>query len=283
MIIREWMENARRILLENGDPDADTDTRYMAEDALGMTPYALRFEGERELDPGAQKTLDGWLSERLEGQPLQYILHNADFMGLKFYVDERVLIPRQDTETLVESAVIELRRGRGGSVLDLCCGSGCIGLSIKSLVGGAEVTLSDASTGALDIARHNAHTLKLNVSLKHGDLFHAVGSDSFDMIVSNPPYIPTAEIALLQTEVQREPEMALDGGKDGLDFYRRIAVEAPAHLKEKGSIFLEVGQGQAEDVLEMLRTGMDRTDMPAREAGIIKDLNEINRVVWARR
>lgn len=161
-------------------------------------------------------------------------------------------------------------------MLDLCAGSGAIGLSIKTLVPGAEVTLSDVSTGALEVVK-NAHALSVDVTLRHGDLFKAVGREKFDLIASNPPYIRASELAGLQREVQFEPMLALDGGLDGLDFYRRIAEAAPEHLNPGGSLYLEVGEGEAPDVLDMVRSRLS-----CQEAGVIKDLNGIERIVWAR-
>jgi len=162
-------------------------------------------------------------------------------------------------------------------VLDLCTGSGAIGVSIGTLVPGAKVTLSDISTGALEVAKKNAHDLGVEVVLRHGDLFKAVGREKFDLIVSNPPYIRSSDMDELQLEVKFEPALALDGGLDGLDFYRRIAEDAPAHLNAGGSIYLEVGEGEARDVLDLLKNNLDCAD-----CGIIRDLTGIERIVWAR-
>lgn len=242
-----------------------------------MTATALRFEAQNALEGSALHELNQCLQRRLEGEPVQYILKRCDFMGLKLYVDKRVLIPRQDTETLVEAAIVALHGKKNPTVLDLCTGSGAIGLSIATLVPGAEVTLSDVSPGALEVARKNAHLLNVDVNIRHGDLFKAVGREKFDMIVSNPPYIRRSDMEQLQTEVRFEPALALDGGLDGLDFYRRIAAELPAHLKNEGCVYLEVGEGEARDVLELLRDQMVWAD-----SGITNDLNGIARIVWAR-
>ena len=277
MNISDWLRRAVATLHESGCPDPEIDARWMAEDVLGMTRTEMKFEGEREVRPAELSTLNAMLSRRAAGEPVQYILESADFMGLTFFVDRRVLIPRQDTETLVESALVEIVRQSAPAVLDLCTGSGCVGLSIKSLAPRAEVTLSDVSREALEVAKRNAAQLSLDAALRHGDLFHAVGRDRFDFIVSNPPYIPHADLAGLQKEVQHEPALALDGGRDGLDVYRRIAQEAPNHLNPGGSVYLEVGIGQARDVLGLLKTFIHCAD-----SGIARDLNGIDRVVWAR-
>jgi len=277
MTINEWLKNARETLSLSGCPDPEIDSRWVAEDILGMSRTELRFEGDRALSPDVLSRLNHALDRRKNGEPVQYILECADFMGLKFHVDKRVLIPRQDTETLVEAAIAALMPMKDPAVLDMCTGSGAIGLSIKSLVPGAHVILSDVSKDALDVARINAKRLNADVILRHGDLFNAVGHEKFDLIASNPPYIPRGDMATLQREVMHEPALALDGGLDGLDLYRRIAQGAPAHLNPGGYIYLEVGIGEAGDVLNLLKENIDCAD-----AGIIKDLCGVERVVWAR-
>ena len=277
MTISEWLARATEALRATGCPDPEIDARWIAEDVLGMNAPELRFEAQSEPEAEQQAKLDAALERRKSGEPVQYILRRADFMGLRLYVDERVLIPRQDTETLAEAAIVALQGKREARVLDLCAGSGAIGLSIATLVPGARLTLADASAGALDVAKKNARELNVDAEFRRGDLFHAVGGERFDLIACNPPYIPTGELASLQIEVRREPEVALDGGPDGLNFYRRIAADAGAHLNSHGGLYLEVGAGQAREVLDIMREGTD----PA-EAGIIKDLNGIERVVWLR-
>ena len=277
MTISEWMTRAIEALRASGCPDPEIDARWIAEDALGMTAPELRFEAQSEPEPGELARLDDMLRRRSAGEPVQYILRRADFMGMRLYVDERVLIPRQDTETLAEAAIVALQGKRGASVLDLCAGSGAIGLSIATLVPGARVTLADASAGALDVARKNARELNADVEIRKGDLFQAVRGERFDLIVSNPPYICSAELPELQREVRFEPVMALDGGADGLDFYRRIAADVGAHLNPGGSVYLEVGAGEAEAALAILREHLDAAD-----AGTRRDLNGVERIIWLR-
>lgn len=277
MTITEWLHHAAEVLEQSGCPDPAIDARWIAEDTLGMTTAALRFEGQNTVEPALLAEMNACLQRRVQGEPVQYILKKSDFMGMRFHVDSRVLIPRQDTETLVETAIIALQGKANPKVLDLCTGSGCIGISIATLVPGAQVTLADISTAALEVAKKNAHELNCEVTLKHGDLFRAVGREKFDLIASNPPYIPSGELSELQTEVQHEPMLALDGGMDGLDIYRRITAEVAEHLLPGGRIYLEVGEGEAQDVLALLQEGLD-----CAESGIIKDLCEIERIVWAR-
>ena len=277
MTIGEWLRHAKDALAESGCPDPQIDSRWIAEDTLGLSRSEMHFETERSLSPEEHERLEALLQRRVQGEPVQYLLHSACFMGLNFYVDSRVLIPRQDTETLVEAVIVALRQLEKPRMLDLCAGSGAIGLSVRTLVPGADVTLADCSRDALEVVRENARRLGVDVEIRHGDLFRAVWHQKFDLIASNPPYIPTGDLPLLQREVQREPRLALDGGGDGLDFYRRIAADAPEHLNPGGSVYLEVGAGQADAVRALLTERME-----CAEAGVINDLNGIPRVVWAR-
>lgn len=209
--------------------------------------------------------LEELVSRRKSGEPLQYILGKWEFMGLPFYTRPCALIPRQDTETLCEEA---LAIG-GKTLLDLCCGTGCIGVSLAKL-GGFEVTFGDISRGCIDLARENAALNGVSGSFVLTDMFGNI-SGSYDMICVNPPYIPTSDLALLQAEVKREPALALDGGADGLDFYRRISRDYAAHLNPGGALLMEVGAGQAEDVAAMFPN-----------AGRIEDICGIERVVTVR-
>ena len=277
MTIAEWLKSATEALEQSGCPDPAIDSRWIAEDILHMSASALRFEANNSPEAAQLEEMNACLQRRIKGEPVQYILKRADFMGLTLYVDNRVLIPRQDTETLVEAVIVELQGMKEPHVLDMCAGSGAIGLSIKTLVPRAEVTLSDISAGALEVVKKNAHDLGAEVSMRQGDLFSAVGKEKFDLIVSNPPYIRRSDMLQLQREVRFEPELALDGGLDGLDFYRRIAEDAGRHLNRGGCIYLEVGEGEAQSVEELLKHNLDCT-----ESGIIRDLNGIERIVWAR-
>ena len=277
MTIGEWLRHAREVLAESGCPDPAVDSRWIAEDTLDLTRAELHFQSERAISADSLDQLNERLRLRAMGEPVQYILRSAYFMGMKLYVDNRVLIPRQDTETLVESVIVALHEFKEPDVLDLCAGSGAIGLSVKTLLPSANVTLADISKDALEVVRRNAHDLNVDVDIRHGDLFKAVGRETFDLIASNPPYIPSGDLSALQREVQREPMLALDGGQDGLDIYRRIAQEAGAHLNPGGFLYLEVGIGEAEPVLSLVTEKID-----CAQAGVFNDLNGIPRVVWAR-
>ena len=190
------------------------------------------------------------MRRRCSREPLQYILGSWDFMGLTFAVSPDCLIPRPDTETLVEAALHTLPpRAR---IADLCTGSGCIGISLKLSRPAASVCLSDISKDALDVAALNAARLNADVFLCRSDLFNDLPADRLDVIVSNPPYIPSPDCASLQAEVMQEPLSALDGGDDGLCFYRRICQEAPRHLKPGGFLLMELGDSQADRVRSLM-------------------------------
>jgi release factor glutamine methyltransferase len=224
------------------------------------------------------------LKRRLSGEPLQYILGKADFMGLEFRVSSGVLIPRPETEILVE-AVIKLIRGlkaqgRGARVLDLGTGSGCIAVALKKFIPGIEAAAVDISEKALQTARENAFRHRVDIRFVSGDLFAGLKprEDLYDLIVSNPPYIPADEIDTLALEVRREPRASLDGGKDGLDFYRRIISGSPRYLKPGGVLVFEIGFGQEEAIKNIfLKSGFFEI------IDIIKDYNQINRVIIGRK
>ena len=269
MTVGQWRWSAIKRLCDAENPDAKVDVRILLEEILGLK--SLNLSANRAVSETEISQLEAALSRRIAGEPLQYILGKAWWMGLCLRVDRRVLIPRQDTETLAELALQFLRPIPSPRVLDLCTGSGAIGLCIAHDRSDARVTLADISSEALEVARENARLLGAQVETAQGDLFAPLVGREFDLIACNPPYIPTGEIEGLQVEVQKEPRLALDGGADGLDFYRTIAKDAPEHLAEGGYLLLEVGIGQAEAVVALV----------GGEA--VRDLNGVERVVWTRR
>lgn len=231
----------------------------------------------------------GLIDRRAAGEPLQYILGSQEFMGLNFAVNPSVLIPRQDTETLVELALKRAgEKKRSLSILDMCCGSGAIAVSMAHFLPKAKITACDISLEALEVARGNAARNGLNgrIEFRESDLFFMTKrkktvriKDSFDMILSNPPYIPTQDIDTLQTEVRdHEPIKALDGGSDGLNFYRRIAEDAFGSLKKDGLMFLEIGCDQAEAVTSLLSGAGYYSEIE-----VHKDLTGLDRVISCRR
>ena len=214
-------------------------------------PRSELASSDKLLVPSAVRALDALAEERLKGRPLWYILGSTDFYGCEIKTDERALIPRPETELLAELAVKAAKEG--DALLDMCTGSGCIAVALAKYCADrhVSVTAADKSTEALALAAENAAANGVEVRLLESDLFASV-EGTFDIIVCNPPYVKRGDLADLQREVRDyEPLSALDGGEDGLDFYRRLAAEAPAHLKEGGMLLVECGAGQARDVAQL--------------------------------
>lgn len=277
MTVREWQAMAEKRLDASGDADANTDARLFAS-AVTKIPLAnLRLEGGRELTKEQADTLESMLVRRENGEPEQYIEGEAWFMGLPLTVDPRALIPRQDTETLCEEALNAMRGLKMPRVLDLCTGSGALAVAVKVSRPDALVTASDISVDALDLARTNAERHHADIAFIESDGLRAVEGE-FDLIVCNPPYLTKSDMDELMREVRREPALALYGGEDGLDLYRRFAEEMKTHLSAHGTALFEVGAGQAEDVKDLLRKGY-----PGAEVSSVRDLNGIDRVVKMRR
>lgn len=215
------------------------------------------------------------IERRASGVPLQHITHESNFYGLKLYVDENVLVPRFDTEVLVETVLNdEEGMAAGRTALDLCTGSGCIAIALSKYGNFARVDGSDISRAALEIADANAATNGVEINFYESNMFSELGGIFYDVIVSNPPYIKTKVIETLMPEVKdHDPRMALDGDEDGLKFYRIIAKEAPQHLNKGGRLYLEIGYDQAEDVTALLK------ENGFKEIKVIKDLSQLDRVI----
>lgn len=278
MTLGQWLDAAERELTQTGSPDPRTDAEWMAVDVLGVSRSMLGLMLKSALSDQQQVQLDSWLARRAKGEPLQYIEGTAWFMGLEFGVDPRVLIPRPDTETLCEAALELLEDMKNPTVADMCTGSGAIGISVKRLCPKAKVTLTDISRDALFVARTNAMRLGAQVEALQGDLYGAIEGRAFDMLLCNPPYLTQEDIDSLQKEVTFEPALALFGGEDGLDCYRRIADGLNAHLNPGGYVLLEVGMGQDQDVLKLVQNAMD-----CAETQVLEDMNGVSRVVIAQR
>lgn len=226
--------------------EAAQQARMLVAAVIGAEPAALSLHAWSQVNEEQIAIIGELLERRANGEPLQYILGEWSFMGLPFYVDERALIPRQDTELLCETAIRLIQERGYQSVLDLCTGGGCVGISISKLTS-ASVTASDLSADALALAQENADLNEAQVTLIESDLFQNI-SGGFDLIVCNPPYLSQADMDHLQKEVSFEPKLALFGGEDGLEFYRRIAAEYASHLNSGGALLLEIGSTQAEAV-----------------------------------
>lgn len=265
--IREALRAAQAALAPVAGEEAAREARLFFCHALGWDMARL-LSRQSDIFPGEyEKMLEEMLARRLAGEPLQYILGEWELMGLPFRVDARALIPRQDTETLVEAALGLIKERGYRTVLDLCCGTGCIGISLAAL-SGAAVTLADISVDALALARENVEKNGVCARVMETDLFSNI-TGSFDLIACNPPYLSDADMAALQREVRFEPALALYGGEDGLDFYRRIRTAYAAHLNQRGALLLEVGFGQAAAVCALF----------GENAYVLRDLCGVERVV----
>lgn len=277
---RELYEEGRRILEQAGLPDAALDARFLLEEVCGTNLQTLLVFPEKKVTEEEVNQYRAFIQRRKDREPTAMILGEWDFMGLTFRLNKSTLIPEQDTEVLVETALEELkRRGPGEAplrILDLCTGSGCILLSLLHELRNAGGLGTDLSEEALEAARENAVRLGLQErgTFRQGDLWEPVGDERFDLIVSNPPYVPTDVIPTLEPEVRcGEPYAALDGGEDGLVFYRRILKEAAGHLKPSGIIIVESGFDEAAQIAALMQ------DQKLRGIRTVKDYGGLDRVV----
>ncbi len=251
---RMLIKEAAGRLQAAGIPDPAVDAGLLLSHLTGKPALSLRLDMDTVLDDATLAAYEQLIARRLTREPLQYILGGQPFLGRMFQVDARVLIPRPETELLAEKAITALRETPApATVLDLCCGSGCLGISLALEVPGSRVHAADLSPDALAVTQQNADNLQAALTLHQGDLWQAVEGLTFDVIVSNPPYIPSLDCRELQPEVLQEPLMALDGGQDGLNFYRRIAHRTLDFLRPGGMLLLEVGMGEAQAVAQLLQ------------------------------
>ncbi len=294
MTVRDALKTAEESLLRKGLEDACVEAEMLLCHVLKKDRIYLYAYGKDPMDKDACPLFFDLLERRLEGEPLQYLLGTAEFMGITLRVNPSVLIPRQDTELLAETAIAELasRRKMPGTthvldlctihVLDLCTGSGALAIAIAKLAPGVSVCTTDLSPEALAVAEKNAEEADLPtpISFFQGDLFHALPPQSrFDVIVTNPPYISTAVIETLDVQVRGyEPRAALDGGEDGLVLIRQILSEAPMYLNAGGVLLMEIGYDQGEAVASIA----GREGGPFAEVRILKDLEKNDRVLLAR-
>ena len=270
---KEALRKAEESLVTAEVPDAGTDAWYLFEYVTGMNRAAYFLHMEDAMEENMEAQLAELVKQRCKRIPLQYLTGTQEFMGYSFLVSPATLIPRQDTEILTEEVS---RIAEGKRVLDLCTGTGCILLSLAKLCRLKRAVGTDISKEAVETAKRNAVRLGVDAEFYCGDLFQAVPEERFDIIVSNPPYIPSAVIDTLMPEVrEHEPMSALDGDADGLKFYREIINNAKQYLTKEGRIFFEVGCEQASDVSELL-IKHEFTNIR-----VIKDLAGLDRVVCA--
>lgn len=277
MTYRECYEQGCRTLQAAGIEEAALDARLLLEAVCGTDRNDLLVHGEQPVAPEAEEKYLNWIRQRAEHIPLQQLTGEQGFMGLTFNVNGHVLIPRQDTEILVEEVLKELHDGM--RVLDMCTGSGCILLSLLHYSNDCEGLGVDLSAEALEVAGRNVLKVLTPEKAEHAhflqsDLFEKV-EGKFEIIVSNPPYIASAEVEKLMPEVRdHEPRMALDGTEDGLYFYRRIIEEAGKHLVSSGMLFFEIGYDQGQAVSELMRTE------GYCEVQVVQDYAGLDRVVF---
>ena len=216
--------------------------------------YLIVYDNQQLTDKEEQEYLK-YVELLTQGEPIEHITHQKEFMKLNFYVDENVLIPRQDTEVLVEEVIKIAKKIKAKKILDLCTGSGAIAISLAKYLENIQLTALDISGKALDIAIANAKNnhVQDKITFVESNLFQDLGQEKYDIIVSNPPYIRRKEIETLDKEVRREPRLALDGGEDGLDFYRNIIDKGYEYLKYGGYICLEIGYDQKEEVMKIIK------------------------------
>ena len=267
-----YKEGAAR-LRDSGVREAELDARLLLEYVCHTDRNTLLAHPEREVSEEERAKYLTLIERREKREPLQYITKEQEFMGLTFETSVNTLIPRQDTECLVEEAMKNLHDGM--AILDVCCGTGCILLSLLHYSNDCTGVGVDIDANAVSLAKKNAKNLGIDATFAVSDLFEAV-EGTFDLITSNPPYIPTKVIETLDPEVKDyEPVAALDGGEDGLTFYRLIAAKAKQYLKRGGMIFFEIGYDQGEDVSEIMK------ENGYRHIEVKKDLAGLDRIVSA--
>ncbi len=253
MTIKQLIEYGKKYLNRYKIQDTGIIVKVLLTNILGMKREELVINQEKEVTDVEQIKYVQELKNIADGKPLQYITNNQEFMKIDYYVDENVLIPQPDTEVLVEE-IIEIVKENKKEILDICTGSGAIAISLAYYLKNVEIVATDISAKALEIAHKNYNNNKRQNKIEFikSDMFENINK-KFDIIVSNPPYIKTNEIYKLDKQVQKEPILALDGGTDGLRFYKILAMEAYKYLKEKGYLCLEIGYNQKKQVIELLQ------------------------------
>lgn len=290
MNIQELRKTVHDKLIKCGIEDASFKTDLLICHILNMSKTELLLKYNQIVDQITEESINKSLLDIINGKPIQYIINKQEFMGLEFYVDENVLIPQPDTETLVEEAIkriYEMHKNNKGKIkiLDLCTGSGAIAISIdtyikKQIEQGkmkdlkVEFVATDISEKAIEVAKRNAKLHNANIKFIVSDMFDNIYETDFDLIVSNPPYIETKTIPTLSKEVQNEPHIALDGGEDGLELYRIIARQGFKYMKKEGSIIVEIGYNQKESIIQLFRKYIEYVNIKC-----LKDLGGNDRLV----
>ncbi len=282
MVIRNLLKKADIVLSEKGIEDSFNEASVLFAYALDKTKTYLLTHMDDEVSESIVDLFEAYISKRAEKEPVAYISGKAWFMSMEFSVDESTLIPRPETEELVEEVLAALKNipSEKIKILDLCTGSGCIGIAAANYDNRVTAILSDFNPACVNIAKNNVqkHGLVNRVSVIESDLYKGIPKNKFDIITANPPYIPSGNISDLEEDVRLyEPMAALDGGKDGLSFYRKIISETPEYLKPTGCLVLEIGIGQSDAVKHILLANSFT------EISIKKDISGIPRIITAKR
>lgn len=252
MTIRQLLTKGTIMLKSNNIESPKLKSRLLLQYILKKPRQYLIVYDNQEVDKKAQWEYLVNIEKLTKGVPLQHITHRQEFMKMDFYVNENVLIPRPDTEILVEEVINIASKINDPKILDLCTGSGAIAISLSKKFPDAEIVGADISEKALEVAQKNEKNLEANVKFIKSNLFDNIPKTKFDIIVSNPPYIKKEDIQYLSEEVKKEPLIALNGGTDGLSFYRKIANEAIEYLKLGSYLCFEIGYDQKEEVINII-------------------------------
>ena len=277
MILRDLIRQSEAMLDEK-DKDCNV-AKVLFYHLANMEPHQLYLMMDEEVDEELLKQFQDGMQRYMNGEPIQYINGKENFFSRDFIVNENVLIPRQDTETLVEEVIKISKKIGAKKILDLCTGSGAIAVSLAKYIEKSQITAVDISKKALNVAKMNAknNEVENKITFVESDLFNNIKKEKYDIIVSNPPYIKKEVLKSLDKEVQKEPKLALDGGYDGLDFYRKIINKAEEYLKFNGYLCFEIGYDQKEDVEDLLKNEEKYTNIQC-----IKDLCDNDRVIIAK-
>lgn len=279
MNIEEILKKEINNLKQNNIENSTLKAKILLANILNVKKEYLLIHSEEEIKQEDKIKYENCIKELIKGKPLQYITNKQEFMALDFYVDENVLIPQPDTEILVEKAIEIAVTTQKNKILDMCTGSGCIAISLAKKINNAQIIAVDISNNVLNVANKNAinNNVENKIKFINSDMFNNI-EEKFDIIVSNPPYIETETINKLEIEVQNEPHLALDGGIDGLKFYKIIANNAFKYLNENGYLLLEIGYNQQNSVTQLLQDIGKYKNIET-----IKDLGGNYRVVIARK
>ena len=278
MNIKQALEEAKNILKSNDFEDSNIIAKELLSYVLKKDKVYLTINSDTALTDTEYAEFTKYIEQIIDGKPVQYIIQKQEFMGMKFFVNEDVLIPQPDTEILVETVldICERYGEQSLRILDLCTGSGAIAISLSKILN-TQVFASDVSTKALKVAEKNNVMNNTKVEFIESNLFEKINGEKFDIIVSNPPYIKNEEIKSLSKQVQNEPYIALAGGEDGLDFYRKIIDEAYKYINKNGYLCLEIGYDQKEDLIKLIKQNENYE-----YENCIKDLSNNDRCIIAK-